>query len=498
VPKSQGWGGRWGKGEEEGAAPPSETQRDVLQPRLHGDAEEGERALWTSFPTCRTLGTSVPLTCRPSPGSHLPGLGPRGRRGRGPGRRVDLRLPGPRGAQGTTTTMSRDAEGVARGLVARVPRLWGARGFSLARGSCCPRFGVPVCRSSGLGRLAPQAWVSLCLEVCGCSKQILGGPGWIGRCVPAAACEDGGHRSAAGGFGRRRCEQPGPAGSCPGLARAEAAAPAEAPAPPGTRAPAPVPARAALHRGLAAPPPAGAYLPARRSALRLARRRTRLCPPRRVRAPRTRTPAAPSRQAPRAWTSPPPREPHDAPPAFRPRGVLRPAGHWHKLLFLGQSPGGGQNEVREGSGESQRVTWSSCLVPEGLDCPRLFQPVLVGRSLDLFQRRKINPSSPIQNALAHSTTGPSVHPPVCPFILPPIHSISRGPHKTTRLLRDLGSVGPCRVQAELSSSAVGRPRSKFKEKLGLKVYSRTEEGGGGFLAEAAAVQSHPGVKSFVH
>lgn len=72
VPKSQGWGGRWGKGEEEGAAPPSETQRDVLQPRLHGDAEEGERALWTSFPTCGTLGTSVPLTCRPSLGpTHL-------------------------------------------------------------------------------------------------------------------------------------------------------------------------------------------------------------------------------------------------------------------------------------------------------------------------------------------------------------------------------------------------------------------------------------------
>lgn len=34
----------WGKGEEEGAAPPSETQRDALQPWLHGDAGEGERA----------------------------------------------------------------------------------------------------------------------------------------------------------------------------------------------------------------------------------------------------------------------------------------------------------------------------------------------------------------------------------------------------------------------------------------------------------------------
>lgn len=161
MPKSQGWGGRWGKGEEEGAAPPSETQRDVLQLRLHGDAEEGERALRTSFSTCGTLGTSVPLTCRPSPGFHLPGLGPRGRRGRGPGRRVDLRLPGPRGAQGTTSTMSRDAEGVARGLVARVPRLWDARGFSLARGSRCPRFGVPVCRSSEEGASAPRLGLSV-------------------------------------------------------------------------------------------------------------------------------------------------------------------------------------------------------------------------------------------------------------------------------------------------------------------------------------------------
>lgn len=41
VPKPQGQGVGWGKGEEEGAAPPSETQRDVLQPRLHGDAGEG-------------------------------------------------------------------------------------------------------------------------------------------------------------------------------------------------------------------------------------------------------------------------------------------------------------------------------------------------------------------------------------------------------------------------------------------------------------------------
>ncbi|XP_060222185.1 atherin-like [Meriones unguiculatus] len=304
--------------------------------------------------------------------------------------------------------MSRDAEGVARDSVARVPGLWGARCLPSARGSRCPGFGGPRVRLQ---------------------RPDLGGA----RVGAAAARGAGGQRSAAGGLGRRRYEQPDPAGSCPGLARAEAAAPA--PAPPGARAPAPAPARAALHRGLAAPPPAGAYLPARRSALRLAR----LCPPRRARAPRTRTPAAPSRRAPRAWSCPPPREPLLAPPAFRPRRVLAPAlPAALRASFLGQSPRGVQNEVREGSGESQRVTWSSCLVPEGPDCPRLFQSVLAGRSLDPFQRRKINPSPSIPNALTHSTTGPSVHPPVCPFILPPIHPISTRP------------------QAELASPAVRR------------------------------------------
>lgn len=140
---------------------------------------------------------------------------------------------------------------------------------------------------------------------------------------------------------------------------------------------------------------------------------------------------------------PAPREPREAPPAFRPRRVLAPTrAKLPPALFLGQSPRGGENEVREGSRESQRVTWSSCSVPEGPDCPRLFWPVLVGRSLDLFQRREINPSPPIQNALTHSTTGPSVHPPVCPFILPHIHPISTRHQKTTRLLRDLGSAGP--------------------------------------------------------
>lgn len=162
-------------------------------------------------------------------------------------------------------------------------------------------------------------------------------------------------------------------------------------------------------------PPARTCPPARRSALRLARRRTSLCPPRGVRAPRTRTPAGPSRRAPRAWTSPPTAGTARRPARFpaTPGPSVRPS--LAQASFLGQNPGGGQNEVREGSGESQRVTWSSCLVPEGPDCPRLFQPVLVGRSLDLFQRRKINPSPPIQNALTHSTTGPSVHPPVCPI-----------------------------------------------------------------------------------
>lgn len=208
-----------------------------------------------------------------------------------------------------------------------------------------------------------------------------------------------------------------------------------------------------LHRGLAAPPPAGAYLPARRSALRLARRRTRLCPPRRVRAPRTRTPAAPSRRAPRAGSPPSPlrrgslampaRFPAAPGPSALPKLPQAP--------FLGQSPRGGENEVRKGSGESQRVTWSSCLVLEGPDCPRLFQPVLVGRSLDLFQRRKINPSPPIQNAHTHSATGPSVSPPVCSFILTPIHPISTTPPNTSR---DLGSAGRCMAQGELASPAV--------------------------------------------
>lgn len=126
-------------------------------------------------------GPRWPLTCRPSPGSRLPGLGPRGSRGRGSGRRVDLRQPGPRGAQGTTTTMSRDAEGVTRGSVARVPGLWDARGFLLARGSdlAVLGFGAPRVPEQQ-GGLPPRSWVALCLEVCGCSKQILGGPGRSG------------------------------------------------------------------------------------------------------------------------------------------------------------------------------------------------------------------------------------------------------------------------------------------------------------------------------
>lgn len=165
MPKPQSWGGEWGKGEE-GAAPPSETQRDVLQPGLHGDAEEGERTLITSFPTCRALGTSVATHLPPSPGSRLPGLGPRGRRGRGSGRRVGPRQPGPRGAQGTTTTISRDAEGVARGSVAQVPGLWVARGFSLARGFDLAVLGLgdPVCRSSREG-YRPEAGL-LCVLRC--------------------------------------------------------------------------------------------------------------------------------------------------------------------------------------------------------------------------------------------------------------------------------------------------------------------------------------------
>lgn len=94
----------------------------------------------------------------------------------------------------------------------------------------------------------------------------------------------GGSPSAAGGLRRRRYEQPGPAVPDPGLARALAAAPNRAP--PGAPARVPVPARAALHRGIAAPPsnPRAPACSARGSTLRVARRRPPLCPPRLARA----------------------------------------------------------------------------------------------------------------------------------------------------------------------------------------------------------------------
>lgn len=76
--------------------------------------------------------------------------------------------------------MSRDAEGVAKDSVVRVPGLWGARGFPLARESRRPRFGGPCVPEQQEG-LAPRSWIALCLEECDCSKEILGGTGWSGR-----------------------------------------------------------------------------------------------------------------------------------------------------------------------------------------------------------------------------------------------------------------------------------------------------------------------------
>lgn len=105
-----------------------------------------------------------------------------------------------------------------------------------------------------------------------------------GLLSPGHRQELGGSPSAAGGLRRRRYEQPGPAVPDPGLVRDPAVAPARAP--PGARAPAPAPARAALHRGIAAPP-SGLRAPARLargSALRLSRHRPPLCPPRLARA----------------------------------------------------------------------------------------------------------------------------------------------------------------------------------------------------------------------
>lgn len=118
----------------------------------------------------------------------------------------------------------------------------------------------------------------------GCGRGIPALPGCGGLLSPGHRQELGGSPSAAGGLRRRRYEQPGPAVPDPGLVRVLAAAPARAP--PGARAPVPAPARAELHRGIAAPP-SGLRAPARLargSALRLARRRPPLCPPRLARA----------------------------------------------------------------------------------------------------------------------------------------------------------------------------------------------------------------------
>lgn len=110
-----------------------------------------------------------------------------------------------------------------------------------------------------------------------------------------------------------------------------------------------------------------------------------LCPSRSVRAlahahwPGARSPsrradpprAAGRRVSPRGGSGA--RRPH---PAFRPRWVLAPRLPLYPPTpsFLGQSPQGGENEVRQDSGESERVTWFILLalrdqiVP---DCPSL-------------------------------------------------------------------------------------------------------------------------------
>lgn len=110
-----------GKDEEEGAAPPSETQRDVLQPLLYGDAGEGAVRTNTSFPTCRArdLGSH-------SPAAHHQGLaylgwGLEDAAAGGLGA-VSVFVSLARGAQGSTT-MGWDAKGAARGSVALVLEL---------------------------------------------------------------------------------------------------------------------------------------------------------------------------------------------------------------------------------------------------------------------------------------------------------------------------------------------------------------------------------------
>lgn len=77
-------------------------------------------------PPAGMQGPRGPLTCRPTPGPGLPGLGPRGRRGRGPGRRLGLDQPGPGGSgrhnhgpgfEGCRQGLSRPGPGDLRGGV---------------------------------------------------------------------------------------------------------------------------------------------------------------------------------------------------------------------------------------------------------------------------------------------------------------------------------------------------------------------------------------------
>lgn len=152
----------------------------------------GQYAPDTSFPTCRASGL-----CSHSPGPGLPGLGPRGRRGRGPGRRLGFRQPGPRGLRAPQPWAGWDAK-APRG--AQLSPSWssgrgGPRGLLLVRdSSCCPRvprFGVSVYRNWGcLGPpdLGAFRAGSSCFEVWSCIDQDLekGGPAMPdrkGHCV---------------------------------------------------------------------------------------------------------------------------------------------------------------------------------------------------------------------------------------------------------------------------------------------------------------------------
>jgi hypothetical protein len=143
---------RMGVGEGRGGGGGSSKRDTKRRPSawLHGAAGAGERASNTShLQGSRDLSGHAPAT--PHLGPAYLGWG-RGDAAAGGLGAVSVFLSPARGAQGTTI-MGRDAKGVGRGSIARVPALWGSRGFLLVRGiSCCsrvPRFGVSVYRSWG-------------------------------------------------------------------------------------------------------------------------------------------------------------------------------------------------------------------------------------------------------------------------------------------------------------------------------------------------------------